>query len=86
MTIAEHLGYKVEQRVVPFAEIDSFIEVGACGTAVVISPINRVVRGDKIHKISDAAGFGPRLGQLHDHLKGVQSGRLPDLWHWNLPL
>jgi branched-chain amino acid aminotransferase len=86
MAIAEHLGYKVEQRVVPFTEIDSFIEVGACGTAVVISPINRVVRGDKIHKISDAAGFGPHLDQLHDHLKGVQSGRLPDLWHWNLHL
>jgi branched-chain amino acid aminotransferase len=86
MAIAEHEGLKVERRLVPFTEISSFAEVGACGTAVVISPVNRIVRGDKVYTISEATGFGPHLGKLHDHLKGVQSGRLPDLWNWNLPL
>jgi len=86
MAIAEHQGFTVEQRVVPFSEMSSFVEVGACGTAVVISPINKVVRGDKIYNISSEVGFGPHLEKLHDHLKGVQSGRSPDLWNWNLHL
>lgn len=83
MTIAEAEGYKVEKRPVLFDEITSFIEIGACGTAVVISPISKIIRGDKTYQISDAPGFGPHLEKLYNRLRGIQTGQLPDPWGWN---
>lgn len=38
-TLAEEIGLKVEVRPIPVEELTEFDEVGACGTAAVISPI-----------------------------------------------
>ena len=40
--IALDLGLKVEARQIPEEELATFEEAGACGTAAVISPINRI--------------------------------------------
>ena len=40
--LAEDLGLKVEQRHVPLEELSTFEEIGACGTAAVISPVSEV--------------------------------------------
>ena len=40
-TLAEDMGMKVEVRHVPIEELETFDEVGACGTAAVISPIRK---------------------------------------------
>lgn len=42
MQLAEDLGMKVERRPVPEEELSTFEEAGACGTAAVISPIERI--------------------------------------------
>lgn len=42
MQLAEDLGIKVECRPVPEEELETFEEAGACGTAAVISPIQRI--------------------------------------------
>ena len=42
MTLAEEMGMKVECRHVPVEELATFEEAGACGTAAVISPIQRI--------------------------------------------
>lgn len=86
MTIAEAEGFKVERRLVLFDEIKSFVEIGACGTAVVISPISKIVRGKQVFEISDAPGLGPKLGKLYNRLRGIQTGELPDPWNWNYPV
>ena len=41
MQLAEDMGIKVECRPVP-EELETFEEAGACGTAAVISPIQRI--------------------------------------------
>jgi branched-chain amino acid aminotransferase len=46
MTLAESLGMKVERRQVPVEELSTFEEVGACGTAAVISPVKRIYDAD----------------------------------------
>ena len=44
MTIAEQeLGMQIEERAIDLrAEIDSFVEVAACGTAAVLSPVGKI--------------------------------------------
>lgn len=42
MQLAEDMGMKVERRPVPEEELSTFEEAGACGTAAVISPIQRI--------------------------------------------
>ena len=43
--IAADLGIEVELRKIHKAELADFTEVGACGTAVVITPISKIVMG-----------------------------------------
>merc|ERR1719198_458702 len=40
-------GMKVERRKIAFDELKDFSEVGACGTAVIISPIGSITRGEE---------------------------------------
>ena len=42
MQLAEDMGMKVERRQIPEEELATFEEAGACGTAAVISPIERI--------------------------------------------
>ena len=41
MQLAEDMGMKVERRQIPEEELATFEEAGACGTAAVLSPIER---------------------------------------------
>lgn len=54
MQLAEDMGMKVERRPVPEEELLTFEEAGACGTAAVISPIERIddVENGKSYVIS----------------------------------
>jgi branched-chain amino acid aminotransferase len=79
--LAEDEGLTVERRPVDIDEIDSFAEVGACGTAVVITPIANIVRGDKIYKIGGTE-CGPVLKKLYDRLTDIQYGRCEDQYNW----
>ena len=42
MQLAEDMGMAVERRQIPEEELATFEEAGACGTAAVISPIERI--------------------------------------------
>jgi branched-chain amino acid aminotransferase len=73
VTIAEHLGYKVETRPVKFDEVKEFAEAGLCGTAAVICPVGRVTRGDEVINIpSGMKEMGPVLTKLYNTLRGIQ--------------
>ena len=81
-TIAADLGLRVEHRPVPWSEVESFAEVGACGTAAVITPIHSITRGDKTLRFGSPDRPGPTLQRLYDEIRGIQYGRRPDRHGW----
>ena len=80
--VAADLGWKVECRPVPYTEIREFAEVAACGTAVVVTPVCEITRGDEVIRISDPDTVGPHLQKLYDTVQGIQYGVLPDVHGW----
>ena len=84
MTLAEDMGMKVEQRQIPVEELATFEEAGACGTAAVISPIERIDDYDK--KISYVFSHDGKPGaiseKLYKKLRGIQYGDEPDTHGW----
>ena len=79
--IAADLGMKVERRPIHRNELGDFAEIGACGTAVVITPVSEIVTGDKTYKYNEECG--PTLRKLYDRMTGIQYGELPDTHNWN---
>ena len=80
--LAAHLGMPVERRCIEFAEIEDFAEVAACGTAVVITPVNEIVHGERVYKIGPAEGAGPMLQKLYNHYTAIQWGEQEDQFGW----
>lgn len=77
--VAQHyLNMEVEERTVLFDEVESFEECSLCGTAAVLSPVGRIVAGDK--EILFPTGMetvGPVVKKLYDTLIGIQRGTIP---------
>jgi branched-chain amino acid aminotransferase len=80
--VAADLGCPVECRPIPYGEIASFAEIAACGTAVVVTPVWEITRGDDVIRIGDATTVGPHLQKLYDTVQGIQYGTLPDPHGW----
>lgn len=78
--IARDCGITVERRPIHKDELADFAEVGACGTAVVITPISKIVIGGKSHCYGDKCG--PVLKMLYERVTGIQYGELPDAHGW----
>jgi len=84
MTLAEKMGMKVLKQPVAVDELDSFTEVGACGTAAVISPIGKIVDPDvnKTYEYCKDGKPGPLSVKLYNKLTAIQYGDEPDLYGW----
>lgn len=84
MTLAEEMGMKVERRPVPEEELATFEEAGACGTAAVISPIQRIDDPEtgKSYVISKDGKPGPVSTKLYNKLRAIQYGDEPDKYNW----
>lgn len=82
--IAEDLGLKVEKRPIPLDELDSFEEVGACGTAAIISPIGLIydLDSEKSYKFCPDGKPGPWSTKLYEKLVAIQYGEEPDTHNW----
>ena len=81
--LAEHrLGLTPIEGDVPIAELDRFVEAGACGTAAVISPIGGIQNGDDFHVFYSETEVGPVTRKLYDELTGIQFGDIeaPEGW------
>lgn len=83
-TLAEDFGMTIEKRQVAFDELESFDEVGQCGTAAVISPIGKIIdpENDKIYTFSKDGKPGPISQKLYETIVGIQSGLIPDKFGW----
>ena len=80
--LAERKGLKVEQRNVGIEEIQKgeFSEIGACGTAVVMTLIRSITFKEK--KITTPSTTFPVLSGLYEELTKIQRGELPDEFNW----
>lgn len=83
-TLAEEIGLKVEVRPIPVEELAEFDEVGACGTAAVISPICAIEDRDThtIYTYCKDGNAGPISTRLYKMLQGIQFGEIPDKYGW----
>ena len=84
MQLAEDMGMTVERRQIPEEELATFEEAGACGTAAVISPIERIddLENGKSYVISKDGKPGPICTKLYNKLRGIQYGDEPDTHGW----
>ncbi len=84
MTLAADLGMTVECRPVPIDELETFEEAGACGTAAVISPVERVddLDENKSYVFSKDGEAGPVCTKLYNKLRAIQYGDEPDTHGW----
>ncbi len=83
--IAQDMGLTVEKRNINVEELASFDEVGACGTAAVISPIKRIHdRDTDIDYLYCKDGkAGPISTKLYETLQGIQLAEVEDKYDWN---
>ncbi|MBP9998835.1 MAG: branched-chain amino acid aminotransferase [Bacteroidales bacterium] len=89
-TIAEDLGIKVERRPVSVEELQDFQEVGACGTAVVITPIHSITDKPALEseELTRTYSFGEKdkcghvLHRMYDVIRGIQDGTEEDIHNW----
>ena len=68
----------------PEEELNEFEEVGACGTAAVITPIGKIEDPDegKTYKFVEGDTPGKVTTQLYERLIGIQYGDLEDKFGW----
>jgi len=71
---AREMGIPVEERPIPWEEVSTFREVAACGTAVVVTPIKSITRGETVLRFD---GY-TTLEKLYNAVTAVQSGEAPD--------
>ena len=78
------LGMETAERPIELrAEIDQFEEMGACGTAAVLSPVGRIYFDGKWHAIhKDGQTVGPVMQRVYDSLVELQKGDREDNFGW----
>jgi len=85
-TLAKDEGMTVEQRDIEIAELSTFDEVIACGTAVVVTPIGSLTRFDEDgeeSKYQFTEDVGETTRRLYDTVRNIQNGEIEDPHNWN---
>lgn len=91
MTVAKDLGLTVQEREISVEELESFDEVLAVGTAVVVTPVGSVTRlggkedgsDEKKYVFGDGEKIGPITRKLYDGVRAIQFGEAEDNYGWN---
>ena len=84
MQLAEDMGIKVERRPIAVEELAECQEAGACGTAAVISPIERIDDPEAGKSYEFGKKPGPISTKLYEHLRAIQLGEAEDVHNWNV--
>jgi branched-chain amino acid aminotransferase len=82
--IAGSMGMKTERRAIPVTELAEFEEVGACGTAAVISPIAKIFdpAENKVYEYCKECIPGEITMKLYNKLIAIQYGDEADTFGW----
>ncbi|WP_127850078.1 branched-chain amino acid aminotransferase [Lacticaseibacillus hulanensis] len=88
LALAPEFGLEPEETTIPIADIDKFSEVGAMGTAAVISPVGSITHQGKKHVFYSETEVGPYTQKLYDRLTAIQFGdeKGPEGWIYDVPL
>jgi len=84
--IAEDFGMNVEKRPIRITELTDFVEVGACGTAAVITPVYSVHHGDKLYTFGKEDKAGDTLTKFFKEIQGIQYGEISDRHNWMMKI
>ena len=76
MVLAKEMGLKVTRRHIPVEELATLDEAAACGTACVLSPIDKVIDPDKGVTYTISNEPGPIVTKLYNALQDIQFGRV----------
>ena len=91
-TIAKDVGMTIEARDIMVDELETFDEVIACGTAVVVTPIGSLTRlnsdeagggGGKAKTYQFTQDVGETTRILYDRVRSIQNGEAEDVHKWN---
>ncbi len=84
MEMAPDMGLKVERRPVHVDELESFDEVGACGTAAIIAPIGEItdLQENKTFTYCPDDKPGPISTKIYERLLAIQFGDEKDPYGW----
>ncbi len=82
LELAESMGLTAERRQVEYDELETFDEVGACGTAAVISPIKKIVDDVNGKEYNYGDEPGKISTRLYKKLQAIQMGDEPDEFGW----
>lgn len=80
--IAETMGMKVERRPVEISEIESFDEIGAVGTAAVITPVSLIHFRGRDYQFGSDDTAGKTITALYDRFTSIQNGDVEDSFGW----
>jgi branched-chain amino acid aminotransferase len=89
--LAKDMGIPVSERRISIYEIEEAQENGkleevfGSGTAAVVSPVGKLVWGDKTVIVGDG-GMGKLTSRFYDTLTGIQYGKLEDTYGWTYEL
>ncbi len=81
-TLAVDMGLTVIKAPILLESLQQFAEVGACGTAAVITPIAAVHYRETIFRFGSPEQAGPVLTKLYQQLQGIQYGDIDDRHGW----
>ena len=79
-TIAESIGMKVQKVPISYDQLHSFDQIAACGTAVVITPISKVVYKDET--LYEKQEILDSLKKIYKIITDIQYGRQADDYSW----
>lgn len=85
-TLAKDIGLKVTRGPIRLSGLDQFKEVGACGTAAVITPVYSVQYRDRKFTFGEKGKAGETLTRLYRALQAIQYGEAPDKFGWLTPV
>jgi len=80
--IARDMGMEIERRPVRVEELEEFDEIGAVGTAAVITPVNHIHCRGKDIRYGDGDNAGPVITDLYEKLVKIQTGDIEDNHNW----
>jgi branched-chain amino acid aminotransferase len=80
--LAKDMGLKVGRGAIALDGLDQFREVGACGTAAVITPIYSVKYRERKFTFGRPDQAGETLTRLYQAIQGIQYGEIEDRHGW----
>lgn len=84
--LAKDMGLRVVRGAIALDALDQFTEVGACGTAAVITPVYSIQYRERKFTFGLPTIAGKTLTTLYRTLQGIQYGEIPDRHGWLTPV